>query len=417
MKKQIILTVFGFSALSILAQTECKIKGKIIDRPESKNLYLQPLLTDPRTTDKITIPIINGEFEYTFHTKNPEAYEFIFDDEWKKGSFQSIRFLTENGTVNFELYPTEEYKRNVIKGSELNIQYQEIKKQADSLFTMQDLYDQHETLYSKNELYSDLYIDWMNELRATNDQKKLDSLYKVRNSFTNETQYSDKGIALVNQVSAIRKQQNNWVLNEAKEHNSEATLALLYEKIYSSIQYSDQHIDRDKCIEIFRNKFQKEFAQNNMTKKINIMIAASQLKKGGKYIDVTATDLNGKEVLLSDHIKGQVAVIDLWASWCGPCIRKTKTFIPILEKYKDKGFTIVGIARERKNTDAMLHAINQHQFNWTNLVELNDNGKIWLKYGIDNAAGGVFLVDREGTIIATDFDAHELEKHLKDLLD
>lgn len=65
----------------------------------------------------------------------------------------------------------------------------------------------------------------------------------------------------------------------------------------------------------------------------------------------------------------------------------------------------------------MLHAIDKHQFNWTNLVELNDNGKIWLKYGIDNGVGAVFLVDKEGTIIATNFDAHELESHLKDLLD
>ncbi|MGL5773575.1 MAG: DUF4369 domain-containing protein, partial [Bacteroidales bacterium] len=184
MKKQIILTIFGFSALSILAQTECKIKGKVIDRPESKNLYLQPLLSDPRTTDKITIPIINNEFEYTFQTKNPEAYEFIFEDEWKNGSFQSIRFLTENGTVNFELYPAEEYSRNIIKGSELNSEYQKIKKQSDSLFCMQDLYDQEETLYKNNELYSDLYTQWINALRTTDDQNKLDSLYKVRDSFT-----------------------------------------------------------------------------------------------------------------------------------------------------------------------------------------------------------------------------------------
>lgn len=417
MKKQIILAVLGFSALSILAQTECKIKGKVIDRPESKKLYLLPLLSDPRTTDKITIPIINNEFEYTFQTKNPEAYEFIFEDELNKGYFHSVRFITEDGTVNFELYPAEEYSRNIIKGSELNSEYQKIKKQSDSLFCMKDLSDQEETLYKNNELYSDLYTQWINALRTTDDQNKLDSLYKVRDSFTNETQYSDKGIALANQVSAIRKQQNSWILNEINKHSSEATLSLLYEKIYSSIQYSDQHIDQNKCFEIFNSKFQKEFAQNNMTKKINIMIAASQLKKGGKYIDVTATDLNGKKVLLSDHIKGKVALIDLWASWCGPCIRKTKTFIPILEKYKDKGFTIVGIAREQKNTDAMLHAIDKHQFNWTNLVELNDNGKIWLKYGIDNGAGAVFLVDKEGTIIATNFDAHELENHLKDLLD
>ncbi len=47
---------------------------------------------------------------------------------------------------------------------------------------------------------------------------------------------------------------------------------------------------------------------------------------------------------LSDIIKGKVAVIDLWASWCMPCRAKAKAMIPIYEKYKDRGFEIVGVA-------------------------------------------------------------------------
>ena len=79
---------------------------------------------------------------------------------------------------------------------------------------------------------------------------------------------------------------------------------------------------------------------------------------GGRYVDFEVPDLGGSKVRLSDIIKGKIAVIDLWASWCMPCRAKAKMMIPIYEKYKDRGFEIVGVAREFKNTERMKQAIN-----------------------------------------------------------
>ena len=89
---------------------------------------------------------------------------------------------------------------------------------------------------------------------------------------------------------------------------------------------------------------------------------------------------------LSSLAKGKVTLLDLWVSWCGPCRVNSKQIIPLYEAYKDKGFTVVGVAREENNTEDMEKAIAKDGYPWINLVELNDKNQIWTKYRISNAA-------------------------------
>ena len=86
--------------------------------------------------------------------------------------------------------------------------------------------------------------------------------------------------------------------------------------------------------------------------------------------------------------------------------------IPIYEKYKDKGFQIIGIARETK-AENMQKAIQQDQYPWLCLLELNDQNQVWLKNGISNAAGGGFLILKDGTSLSVYPDAEETERLLK----
>ena len=139
------------------------------------------------------------------------------------------------------------------------------------------------------------------------------------------------------------------------------------------------------------------------------------LKVGGLYIDFTAPDFNGKPVKLSEQIKGKVALIDLWASWCAPCRRISKTMIPVYEAYKDKGFTIVGIARENELAIGMA-AAKKDKYPWLNLIELKDKGRIWEKYNIQLVAGGTFLVDKKGIILAINPTDEEVKTILDKLL-
>ena len=145
--------------------------------------------------------------------------------------------------------------------------------------------------------------------------------------------------------------------------------------------------------------------------------ALKYIVPGGRFIDFTAPALDGTVHTLSKEIAGKVAVIDLWASWCGPCRINGRNIVPLYEKYKDKGFTVVGIAREFKTTDALVKAIESEGYPWLNLVELDDSGGIWSKYGASNGPGRVVLVDESGRVIIPDAKAKDIEEYLSSRFD
>lgn len=58
--------------------------------------------------------------------------------------------------------------------------------------------------------------------------------------------------------------------------------------------------------------------------------------------EVTLTDTRGETHSLS-HYRGQVVLVNLWATWCPPCKEEMPALQAFYEKYSDKGFTIIAI--------------------------------------------------------------------------
>ena len=66
-------------------------------------------------------------------------------------------------------------------------------------------------------------------------------------------------------------------------------------------------------------------------------------KDGNLAADFTYPDINGKEVSLSDF-RGKVVLLDVWATWCGPCKAQIPHLIKLEKEMKDKGLVVIGVS-------------------------------------------------------------------------
>jgi thiol-disulfide isomerase/thioredoxin len=146
----------------------------------------------------------------------------------------------------------------------------------------------------------------------------------------------------------------------------------------------------------------------------NKLNGITKLNIGTPYLDFLAKNLtDDNEIKLSSFINSKYTLIDFWGSWCGPCIAKTKTMMPLYQQYKNDGFNIVSIAREFKNLKAVRNRVKIENYEWVNLYDLDDKFQIWNKYGIGNGTGLMLLIDKEGKILAIDPSADKVEALIK----
>jgi len=75
---------------------------------------------------------------------------------------------------------------------------------------------------------------------------------------------------------------------------------------------------------------------------IVIASTAFAADSGGPAPPFTLTDIAGQPGTLSQY-KGQVVMVNFWATWCGPCQQEMPLLDQMYKKYKPAGFTLIGV--------------------------------------------------------------------------
>ncbi len=136
-------------------------------------------------------------------------------------------------------------------------------------------------------------------------------------------------------------------------------------------------------------------------------------KGGATAPDFTANTPDGKTLSLS-FFKGQVVLIDFWASWCSPCRAENPNVVRVYNKYHSKGFEILGVSLD-ENKNKWNQAIEKDHLIWKHVSDLkgwaSDIAKL---YGVETIPFSV-LVDKDGNILAKGLRGEELDKKLSEI--
>lgn len=125
---------------------------------------------------------------------------------------------------------------------------------------------------------------------------------------------------------------------------------------------------------------------------------------------------DGKDLSLED-IKGEVIILDFWASWCGPCRRENPNVVKMYNKYHNKGLEIIGISLDKANQkNRWIRAIAQDRLTWQHLSNLQGwNEPIAALYGV-RSIPATFILDKDGVILAKNLRGLALENKIATLL-
>ena len=132
---------------------------------------------------------------------------------------------------------------------------------------------------------------------------------------------------------------------------------------------------------------------------------------GKPALDFHVTDVNG-EALSLEQYRGQVVLLDFWATWCPPCIAEIPNVKKTYEKYKDQKFQIVGISLDRSKEPLEAY-IEKEGLAW--LHYWDNIGKVSNLYKVQ-AIPSTFLIDGEGVIRKTNLHGHALEHAVAELV-
>jgi thiol-disulfide isomerase/thioredoxin len=115
---------------------------------------------------------------------------------------------------------------------------------------------------------------------------------------------------------------------------------------------------------------------------------------GQPAANFTLPERGGGAPVSLNGLKGQVVMINFWASWCGPCRQEFPLLDQIYKKYKGMGFTLLGVNVEPSETDAE-GFLKQTPVSFPILFDKKSD--VTKLYGV-SAMPSTVIVDRKGTV-------------------
>lgn len=232
-----------------------------------------------------------------------------------------------------------------------------------------------------------------------------------------------------NDAPEAKKQDNSYILDLEKRAR-----LIEQEILDTKLSYAKQNPDKHMALMALNStlapgfdavamekiflSLNPELRETYFGKQVGLRIATfKKTQEGVEAADFSQPDVNGKMVKLSDY-RGKYVLIDFWASWCAPCRRENPNLVKAYDKYRSKGFEILGVSLDKAADKAKwIKAIADDQLTWTQVGDMKGwENEAAVNYEV-KAIPMNFLIDPSGKIIAKELRGEALDAKLKQLFE
>ncbi|HEU0303965.1 MAG TPA: redoxin domain-containing protein [Gaiellaceae bacterium] len=145
--------------------------------------------------------------------------------------------------------------------------------------------------------------------------------------------------------------------------------------------------------------------------------ASASLRRGdhpaAPDFDLERLDTDGRLKLSS--LRGKVVVLNLWTSWCYPCIREAKVLEEGWQRWRDRGVVVVGVNAQDLVTDAR-RFMRRYGVTYPNVRD--KSGDVLDAYGWTYFPE-TYFVGKDGTLVSAvlgEIDREQLEDGIREAL-
>ena len=245
--------------------------------------------------------------------------------------------------------------------------------------------------------------------------RQVDEAYYFLGSILIELQRTEEGIAVLEELIrdypfATYVEPSLLTLGLAHDKISEHSKAdALYEKLANHPKYRSGRYAGTAQQLLEQDKTQR-------TGEISGSSGVSPTPSRNPFVnrpapDFRVMDTRGEELTLEQY-RGQVVLLDFWATWCGPCIAEMPNVKLAYAKHKDRKFQIIGISLD--SSIAPLEAyIQRERIEWRQY--LDSTGQISGLYNV-RAIPSTFLIDGTGIVRRVNLRGLALESAVAELV-
>jgi thiol-disulfide isomerase/thioredoxin len=150
---------------------------------------------------------------------------------------------------------------------------------------------------------------------------------------------------------------------------------------------------KKELLDFFNQKLNKNYTDSEEGKILREKLEANLYVREGEKAPLFRTIGYSRDSIILEKFKGKYVLIDLWATWCIPCIEKIPTIKKIRNDFDTNLLEIISISYD-KDSIAFANGIKKYELNWLHIF---NNPKIRNAYG-DTPIPALYLINPDGVI-------------------